>query len=149
MNRTTLLGKPLFYKVGQLSVDDTQVIKDDELQLYTYGSSGGTTASNILPPVATDPVVEYTTDVVPIPYAEPITNTNTNTNTNTSDTPTADASQGTTPTNTTDSVTSDTPLSPVTTPTTTPDGTGTSTKLSSNWWWVLAATALIYKLSKD
>jgi len=147
MKRTILLGKPLYYKVGQLSVDDTQVIKDDELQLYTYGSSGGGSTSNVLPPVTVDPVIKYETDVVPVPYAEPITNTNTNTNT--SDTPTADASQGTTPTNTTDSVTSDTPLSPVTTPTTTPDGTGTSTKLSSNWWWVLAATALIYKLSKD
>jgi hypothetical protein len=143
MKRTLLLGKhPLFYKVGQLDIVAEEVTPMSENGYYAGGS---TPTSNVLPPVTTDPVIKYETDVVPVPYAEPITNTNTNT----SDTPTADASQGTTPTNTTDSVTSDTPLSPVTTPTTTPDGTGTSTKLSSNWWWVLAATALIYKLSKD
>jgi len=141
MKRTNILGKPLLYRVGQLSVDDTQNVRDGEDDFSTSGSSGGGfTASNILPPVTPDPVY----DVIITPSV--ITYDTTNNSAGNNNTSNSDASTQPTSSNTATDLNSDIPLTPVnTTPTT---ETGTTAKINKNWWWALAAGALAYKLAR-
>ena len=121
MRRTTLLGGELLYKVGRLDA------VADESGYFGGGSSS--TASNILPLVANNPI-----DVILTPSVITYNNTSN-----------SDASVQPSGTTAANVLTSDTPLTPVTTPTT---ETSTSAKINKNWWWALAAGALAYKLAR-
>lgn len=129
MKRTTSLGSPLFYKVGQVYENDSMPYDADGIPT----SGGASTTSNVLPPVTAD--ADYDVILTPtiIKYEQQPTNN-------------TDASVQPTGTPSANDLTNDSPLPPVTTTPTTE--TKPSVKINKNWWWVLAAGALAYKLSK-